>query len=249
MACVACLWCDKPMFSSFWPTASKNMQYLKTNLMLHTWINKAMFFSCRARALLENTSEKHTFVHVSDLSCLWGFRSSPDLTRNILCVCKYLILSPALLSCSSSYAPSTFPCVRRRFPSRSARVAACAYLLRGSVSRSCRSLVLCGPSSWTAGLFPPTNDQNHMCMEGSGRRGRTVSRRPANAAAGGGVHGAGRRRGHVCMGETQRAAASYSADTTRGLYRRQSKVFTDVWMAVVGGSLLHSPPRSPSWPS
>ncbi len=39
---------------------------------------------------------------------------------------------------------------------------------------------------------------------GSGRRGPTVSRCPANAATGGGVHGTGRWCGEVCMGEAQR---------------------------------------------
>ncbi len=92
----------------------------------------------------------------------------------------------------------------RRFPSRSARCGSMCL----SVKRKCLPVLqefgFVWPELLNCSLFPPTNDQNHMCMEGPGDedapfhavRPMPPQEEECMALGDGG--------GHVCMGETQR---------------------------------------------
>ncbi len=83
---------------------------------------------------------------------------------------------------------------------------------------------------------------------GSGRRGPTVSRCPANAATGGGVHGAGRLVWRSMYGWSAAAAAHCSVDTTWDCTGDSPKYLPMCgWRC--GQFSASSPPRSPSWPS
>ncbi|KAL7825453.1 hypothetical protein AOLI_G00326600 [Acnodon oligacanthus] len=105
-----------------------------------------------------------------------------------------------------------------------------------SVKRKCLPVLqefgFVWPELLNCSLFPPTNDQNHMCMEGPAEDDgpfhavRTLHPHEEECMAlggGGPEQFAWAKRSGSCV-----LQCGYDA----GLYRRQAKLFTDVWMAV-----------------
>ncbi|KPP72255.1 frizzled-4-like [Scleropages formosus] len=104
-----------------------------------------------------------------------------------------------------------------------------------SVKRKCLPVLtdfgFVWPELLNCSLFPPQNDQNHMCMEGPGDEDgpyhaiRTLQPMEEECHALGAEPDqyAWVKRSHACV-----LQCGYDS----GLYRRQAKVFTDVWMAV-----------------
>nr|XP_046172469.1 frizzled-4-like [Oncorhynchus gorbuscha] len=104
-----------------------------------------------------------------------------------------------------------------------------------SVKRKCLPVLIefgfVWPELLNCSLFPSQNDHNHMCMEGPGDedapfhpvRPLPPQEEECQALGAGPDQYAWVRRSHSCA-----LQCGYDA----GLYRREAKVFTDVWMAV-----------------
>ncbi|XP_016089109.1 frizzled-4-like [Sinocyclocheilus grahami] len=104
-----------------------------------------------------------------------------------------------------------------------------------SVKRKCLPVLqefgFVWPELLNCSLFPPTNDQNHMCMEGPGDEDppfHAVRPMPPQEeecmALGAGVE--------QYAWVKRSSSCSLQCGYDMGLYRRQAKVFNDVWMAV-----------------